>query len=127
MGCRSCGKHTTKESASTILTAEQTLVKEQKPIVDSKGGLTFTKIAPTMVDYVHDPANPKRLIPDEVPCRHRITLPVLGQSGTWVMNQCNCIGCPLRGQTVDKEVCRECDHREEYSKKTLLGDSRGED
>lgn len=122
MGCRSCrGGHTTKDSPSTILTAEQVLLKEKNPMADADGGLTFDKIAPTMVGYVHDPINPKRLIPDKVPCTQRITLPVLGKDGkVWVMNQCNCIGCPLRGQTVDDEICGSCEFRKERTKRQKL-------
>lgn len=120
MGCRSCKGSTTKTSPSTVLTVEQALMRDKKPKVDKEGGLTFDKLAPTMHGYVHDPMNPNRLIPDKVPCVHRITLPVLGKDRVWVMNQCNCIGCPLRGQTVDNEVCSGCEFRQEKTNREKL-------
>ena len=121
MGCRSCGEHQTKDGPSTILTGEQILLRDEKPIVDEEGGMTFEKMAPKLAGYVHDPLNTNRLIPDKVPCVYRITLPVLGKDGKqWVMNQCNCIGCPLRGQTVDNEICGGCELRKEPDKRDQL-------
>lgn len=121
MGCRSCGGSQIP-SPSTIITAEQTILRDQKPVAEPDGSLLFDRIAPTMVGYVHDRANPNRLKPDLVPCTERITLPVLGRSGVWVMNQCNHLECPKRGQTVDEEICSECPFRKERAAKTRLGE-----
>jgi hypothetical protein len=120
MGCRTCGKGR-RVSTSTILTDKQQRLANDKPKVGRDGSLQFEGLAPTIKGYVHDRANPTRLLPDEVPCMERITLPVLGQNGIWVMNQCNHIGCPTRGQTVDEEVCSACPMRKVPTEPKLLG------
>lgn len=98
MGCQSCKPVVNKEPVTDMVTEED-------------GSLLFGKIAPTMKGYVHDPSNPNRLKPDNTPCVDRLNLPVIGQGIVWVMSQCNQIGCPTRGQTVDEIVCSDCPFR----------------
>lgn len=101
MGCSGCvGKirRVTKDVDNRFLTEDD-------------GSLLFNKLAPTREGFVHDRADPRRLKPDTIPCTGRITLPVLSGKGQWVINQCNQIGCPTRGQTVDEIVCEACPFR----------------
>lgn len=120
MGCRSC-KDGAGISASTIINDKQQRLANDKPTVGKDGSLQFEGLAPTIDGYVHDRADPTRLLVDEVPCTERITLPVLGQNGIWIMNQCNHIDCPTRGQTVDEEVCSACPMRKVRPVRPVFG------
>jgi hypothetical protein len=84
------------------------------PIVKDDGSLLFKKVAPALAGYVHDTHNPKRLIPDAMPCTERITLPVLDNGSYWIMNRCNHIDCLRRGQDVNREICGSCPDRKTH-------------
>ena len=104
-GCGSCGK------PSEYARPEIMALDKSKPELEPNGGLLFKTVAPTVPGYVHDRENPKRLLPDFVPCTERITLPVLTNDGYWIMNRCNHIECPMRGKDVDEDICDSCDFR----------------
>jgi hypothetical protein len=99
--CGGCGGPMTKRKAR--------MDEKQKPIVKDDGSLLFTKIAPALPGYRHDPDNPKRLIADLVACFHRLTLPMMLKDGTYrVVNQCNNPVCQWRGKEVDNSICKDC-------------------
>ena len=105
MGC--CGKPKRKVGALALPKNKPT-----DPVVRPDGSLLFTGIAPNKKGFVHDPGNPRRLIPDSVPCTFRINSPLLDKNGVYsVMNDCIHPQCEHRGLRVTIEICEVCSLR----------------
>jgi hypothetical protein len=101
MGCLDCGRQPTER------------VIREEPIVKPGGNLLFQKLAPSLPGYTHSVDNPKLLIQDNVPCAHRITLPILQRTGGYsILNQCNHVKCEMRGMDVNTEICTACKLRD---------------
>lgn len=115
-GCGTCADRATSA-------AKRIIDKHKYPefTVKPDGSLLFKKAAPVLPGYKHNPHNVKLLNPDTVPCKDRITLPVLRRGGNYeILNQCNHFDCEMRGKDVNDEICRACPLRNIPSKKSPI-------